>query len=122
MPIQVYGMTMSTCTQRVLTTLIEKGLQYQLVNVDLTSGEHKVRIGFNGHECSRRSLFRVQNISRKNNHLASFLFSSMRMVSKFTVSFIHFKNHGVINRSFSIQNRVPYVDIWKKNIEEKGLP
>ncbi len=42
MPIQVYGLAMSTCTQRVLTTLVEKGLKYELVNVDLFKGEQKV--------------------------------------------------------------------------------
>jgi len=41
MPIKVYGMAMSTCTQRVLTTLIEKGLKYEIVNVDFAAGEHK---------------------------------------------------------------------------------
>jgi len=41
MPIQVYGLAMSTCTQRVLTTLVEKGLKYELVNVDFAAGEHK---------------------------------------------------------------------------------
>lgn len=50
MPIQVYGMAMSTCTQRVLMTLIEKGLQYELVNIDFASGEHKVRIEFDRYE------------------------------------------------------------------------
>jgi hypothetical protein len=44
MPIKVYGMAMSTCTQRVLTTLVEKGLKYELVNVDFAAGEHKVTI------------------------------------------------------------------------------
>ena len=43
MPIQVYGMAISTCTQRVLTTLAEKGLQYELINVDLFKGEQKVK-------------------------------------------------------------------------------
>jgi glutathione S-transferase len=43
MPIQVYGLAMSTCTQRVLTTLIEKGLEYELVPVDLFKGEQKVK-------------------------------------------------------------------------------
>ncbi len=43
MPIQVYGLAMSTCTQRVLTTLIEKGLKYELVPVDLFKDEQKVK-------------------------------------------------------------------------------
>lgn len=46
MPIQVYGMAMSTCTQRVLTTLIEKGLKYELVTIDFAGGEHKVNLKF----------------------------------------------------------------------------
>jgi glutathione S-transferase len=44
MPITVYGLAMSTCTQRVLTTLVEKGLKYELKNVDFAAGEHKVKI------------------------------------------------------------------------------
>ncbi len=43
MPIKVYGSTMSTCTRKVLTTLHEKGLKYELVNVDLLKGEQKVK-------------------------------------------------------------------------------
>ncbi|CAF2778973.1 unnamed protein product [Rotaria sp. Silwood2] len=38
--IVVYGMTVSPATQRVLATLIEKGLDYELKVVDLMSGEH----------------------------------------------------------------------------------
>jgi len=41
MPITVYGLAMSTCTQRVLTTLTEKGLKYELKNIDFAAGEHK---------------------------------------------------------------------------------
>ncbi|CAF0760120.1 unnamed protein product [Adineta ricciae] len=41
MPIKVYGLAMSTCTQRVTITLAEKGLKYELVNVDFAAGEHK---------------------------------------------------------------------------------
>jgi len=46
MPIKVYGLAMSTCTQRVLTTLTEKGLKYELVPVDFAKGEHKVKLNF----------------------------------------------------------------------------
>jgi glutathione S-transferase len=46
MPIQVYGIAMSTCTQRVLTTLIEKGLKYELLPVDFAAGEQKVKLNF----------------------------------------------------------------------------
>lgn len=41
MTIKVYGLAFSTCTQRVLTTLTEKGLKYELVPVDFANGEHK---------------------------------------------------------------------------------
>ncbi|GAX77027.1 hypothetical protein CEUSTIGMA_g4474.t1 [Chlamydomonas eustigma] len=41
-PIKIHGSPMSTCTQRVLTTLAEKGVtSYELVPVDLMVGEHK---------------------------------------------------------------------------------
>ncbi len=39
--IKVYGINMSTCTRRVLVTLIEMGLPHELVLVDLMKGEHK---------------------------------------------------------------------------------
>ncbi len=42
MRIKVYGSATSTCTQRVLTTLNEKGLKYKLVPVNLAAGEQKV--------------------------------------------------------------------------------
>jgi len=38
----LYGMIQSTCTQRVLTTLIEKDLQYEIKSIDLMNGENKV--------------------------------------------------------------------------------
>jgi glutathione S-transferase len=41
--ITLYGMAMSTCTQRVMATLTEKNLNYTLVSVDFSGGEHKVR-------------------------------------------------------------------------------
>ena len=41
MAIKLYGPAMSTCVKRVLTTLKEKGLEYELVPVDLSKGEHK---------------------------------------------------------------------------------
>lgn len=44
MPITVYGVAMATCTQRVLMTLIEKGLKYELKVVDFAGGEHKVSV------------------------------------------------------------------------------
>jgi len=44
MPITVYGLAMSTCTQRVLTTLAEKGLKYELKTVDFAAGEQKVKL------------------------------------------------------------------------------
>jgi glutathione S-transferase len=44
MPITVYGLATSTCTQRVLTTLTEKGLKYALKNINFAAGEHKVKL------------------------------------------------------------------------------
>jgi glutathione S-transferase len=44
MPITVYGVAMSTCTQRVLTTLVEKGLKYEIKAIDFAAGEHKEKI------------------------------------------------------------------------------
>ncbi|KAK4785175.1 hypothetical protein SAY86_001864 [Trapa natans] len=38
---EVHGSPMSTATCRVLATLIEKGLDFEFVNVDMRSGEHK---------------------------------------------------------------------------------
>jgi glutathione S-transferase len=46
MPITVYGVAMSTCTQRVLTTLTEKGLKYELKNVDFAAHEQKVKLKY----------------------------------------------------------------------------
>ncbi|GJP40975.1 hypothetical protein CLOM_g628 [Closterium sp. NIES-68] len=41
-PVKVYGLNMSTCTKRVLTTLEEKAVtEYEVVPVDLGKGEHK---------------------------------------------------------------------------------
>ncbi|PIA44464.1 hypothetical protein AQUCO_01700218v1 [Aquilegia coerulea] len=41
MGLKVYGAAMSTCTARVLTALIEKEAEYELVPVNLAVGEHK---------------------------------------------------------------------------------
>ena len=41
MAIKLYGPAMSTCVKRVVTTLKEKGLQYELIPIDLSKGEHK---------------------------------------------------------------------------------
>lgn len=38
---KVYGHPMSTCTRKVLTTLAEKGADYEFVMVDLSKNEHK---------------------------------------------------------------------------------
>ncbi|KAF5195099.1 Glutathione s-transferase [Thalictrum thalictroides] len=40
-PVKVYGMPLSSCTARVLTCLIEKGVEYELVTLNLAVGEHK---------------------------------------------------------------------------------
>jgi glutathione S-transferase len=39
--VKVYGHPFSTCTRKVLTTLIENSIPYELEMVDLTKGEHK---------------------------------------------------------------------------------
>lgn len=40
-PVKVFGAAMSTCTRRVLMTLEEAGVEYELINVELSKGEHK---------------------------------------------------------------------------------
>lgn len=42
-PISLYGLSTSPNTQRVIATLIEKGLNFKLVSVDFSRGEEKVR-------------------------------------------------------------------------------
>jgi len=39
--IKVHGIALSTATQRVLATLHEKELEFELVPVDMKAGEHK---------------------------------------------------------------------------------
>ncbi|KAJ3023975.1 hypothetical protein HKX48_008589 [Thoreauomyces humboldtii] len=39
--IKVHGLAMSTCTQRVATTLREKNVPFEIVDVDFSTGEHK---------------------------------------------------------------------------------
>ncbi|KAM0123491.1 hypothetical protein ACHAO1_011282 [Botrytis cinerea] len=41
MGLKLYGMRQATCTQRVLTTLAEKGVDYELILVNLMAGEQK---------------------------------------------------------------------------------
>lgn len=41
MGIKIHGAATSTCTRRVLTTLVEKGVPYEFVPVDFGVGEHK---------------------------------------------------------------------------------
>ncbi|KAL3683353.1 hypothetical protein R1sor_001375 [Riccia sorocarpa] len=41
MAIKIYGGAKSTCTGRVLITLFEKEVDYELVEIDLSKGEHK---------------------------------------------------------------------------------
>ena len=86
MPIQVHGMALSTCTQRVLTTLTEKGLKYELINIDLFKGEQKVKYSLKKLLFPIQRSCRHQNISKKNNHLVLFQYSLMKMDSKFMVS------------------------------------
>jgi glutathione S-transferase len=41
MVVKVYGAKSSTCTQRVLTALLEKNVPFELVTINLSVGEHK---------------------------------------------------------------------------------
>ena len=41
MGIKVHGTKVSMCTMRVLAALYEKGIDFELVNVDMATGEHK---------------------------------------------------------------------------------
>ena len=41
MVLKLHGLTVSTCTQRVATVLIEKKVPFELVNIDMSKGEHK---------------------------------------------------------------------------------
>lgn len=40
--VKVYGSIFSTCTQRVLVTLEEAGATYELIDVSMQAGQHKV--------------------------------------------------------------------------------
>ena len=41
MVLKIYGSLMSTCTKRVVTTLHEKQVPFEVVEVDFAAGEHK---------------------------------------------------------------------------------
>ncbi|WCJ44303.1 Glutathione S-transferase family protein [Euphorbia peplus] len=41
-PVKVYGPTMSTAVARVLVCLVEKDVDFQLISVDMSKGEHKM--------------------------------------------------------------------------------
>jgi hypothetical protein len=41
MVVKVYGSIRAACPQRVLACLIEKGIKFELVHVDLDKGEQK---------------------------------------------------------------------------------
>lgn len=41
MVVKVYGMARAVCPQRVLACLLEKGVEFELVHVDLDKGEQK---------------------------------------------------------------------------------
>ncbi|KAJ9673428.1 hypothetical protein PVL29_023160 [Vitis rotundifolia] len=40
-PVKVYGPPMSTAVSRVLACLLEKDVNFQLIPVDMSKGEHK---------------------------------------------------------------------------------
>ncbi|XP_010259661.1 PREDICTED: glutathione S-transferase F13 [Nelumbo nucifera] len=41
MAVKLYGIAMSTCTTRVMTCLHEKGVDFEIVPINLSAGEHK---------------------------------------------------------------------------------
>ncbi|KAI9784343.1 MAG: hypothetical protein M1839_002404 [Geoglossum umbratile] len=41
MAIKVYGIPYSTCTMRVIMVLKEKGVEYEVIPIDLSKGQHK---------------------------------------------------------------------------------
>lgn len=41
MAIKIYGVAVSTCTKRVITTLLEKEVPYELITIDWSKAEHK---------------------------------------------------------------------------------
>lgn len=41
MAVKVYGPATAGCPQRVLVCLIEMGVEFEVVHVDLETGEHK---------------------------------------------------------------------------------
>lgn len=41
MVIKIHGVPQSTCTRRVLTTLVEKNVPYEMVKIDVMAKEHK---------------------------------------------------------------------------------
>ena len=41
MVVQIHGMTPAVCPQRVMHCLIEKGVEFEIIHVDLEKGEHK---------------------------------------------------------------------------------
>ncbi|XP_065880510.1 glutathione S-transferase F11-like [Euphorbia lathyris] len=41
-PVKVYGPTMSTAVARVLACLVEKDVNFQLISIDMSKGEHKM--------------------------------------------------------------------------------
>ncbi|OVA14844.1 Glutathione S-transferase [Macleaya cordata] len=40
-PVKIYGIPASTCVARVLTCLEEKGVEYEIVPINMAAGEHK---------------------------------------------------------------------------------
>jgi glutathione S-transferase len=40
-PVKVYGPAMSTAVSRVLACLLEKNVDFQLISVNMSKGEHK---------------------------------------------------------------------------------
>ena len=68
MPIVVYGYAASSCTQRVLTTLAEKNLDFQLKTIDPTAHENEVNFHSSSFDFIRlstgREIFRRESTVR----------------------------------------------------------
>lgn len=71
--ITLYGAAYSTCTQRVLITLHELGLDYRLQPIEMKEGAHKVcRLSQNSVGIAKGLSRRTSNISQNCTHSAGY--------------------------------------------------
>lgn len=82
MAIKLYGSPRSSCTQRVLMTLFELGLDYELVELNLQNAEHKVSLTSTlltvVMSASNRTTYSAANTSNNPTRLVSFPHSRTR--------------------------------------------